>query len=80
MTGIWLVSRPENGIRPRGLGLAIVSGLGFALFFIFMGKPAAVARSGWPRLRARHHCWSPEPPLLPDGNFLRPIVPALHSA
>jgi drug/metabolite transporter (DMT)-like permease len=36
MSGIWMVSRPENGSRPRGLGLAIVSGLGFALFFIFM--------------------------------------------
>jgi drug/metabolite transporter (DMT)-like permease len=36
MTGIWLVSRPENGSRPRGLVLAIISGLGFALFFIFM--------------------------------------------
>jgi len=53
MTGIWLVSRPENGIRPGGLGLAIVSGLGFALFFIFMREAgsggalwlAAAARS-----------------------------------
>jgi len=53
MTGIWMVSRPENGTRPRGLGLAIVSGLGFALFFIFMREAggggalwmAAAARS-----------------------------------
>lgn len=36
LLGIWLVSRPENGARPRGLGLAVVSGAGFALFFIFM--------------------------------------------
>jgi drug/metabolite transporter (DMT)-like permease len=53
MTGIWLVSRPENGTRPRGLGLAVISGLGFALFFIFMREAgsggalwlAAAARS-----------------------------------
>ena len=38
LLGIWLVSRPEDGSRPRGLGLAIVSGLGFALFYIFMRK------------------------------------------
>jgi drug/metabolite transporter (DMT)-like permease len=53
LLGIWLVSRPEDGSRPRGLGLAIVSGLGFALFYIFMRKAgsgsalwmAAAARS-----------------------------------
>jgi drug/metabolite transporter (DMT)-like permease len=53
LLGIWLVSRPEDGSRPRGLGLAIVAGLGFALFYIFMRKAgsgsalwmAAAARS-----------------------------------
>ena len=53
LLGIWLVSRPEDGSRPRALGLAIVSGLGFALFYIFMRKAgsggalwmAAAARS-----------------------------------
>jgi drug/metabolite transporter (DMT)-like permease len=53
IAGIWLVSRPENGGRPRGLGLAVVSGLGFALFFILMRQAgsgsalwmAAVSRS-----------------------------------
>lgn len=53
LTGIWLVSRPEGGSRPKGLGMAIVAGLGFALFFIFIKKTgsgnalwiAAVARA-----------------------------------
>jgi len=53
MVGIWLVSRPEGAVRPKGLGLAIAAGLGFALFFIFIKKTgsgdafwiAAVART-----------------------------------
>ena len=36
--GIWLVSRPEHKVRPKGLGLAITAGIGFALFFIFIKK------------------------------------------
>lgn len=38
LLGIWLISRPEDGGRPQGLGLAIVAGLGFALFYIFMQR------------------------------------------
>ena len=53
LLGIWLVSRPDEQARPRGLGLAIVAGVGFALFFIFIKKTgsgdalwiAAVART-----------------------------------
>src|SRR5437764_3438846 len=36
LVGIWLVSRPEDGRRPEGLALAMISGVGFALFFIFV--------------------------------------------
>jgi len=32
--GIWLISRSEQGARPEGLGLAIISGLGFAGYFL----------------------------------------------
>lgn len=53
LAGIWLVSRPEGGGRPKGLALAITAGLGFALFYIFIKKTgsgnalwiAAVARA-----------------------------------
>jgi drug/metabolite transporter (DMT)-like permease len=53
LAGIWLVSRPEGGGRPKGLALAIAAGLGFALFFIFIKRAgdgnalwiAAVARA-----------------------------------
>ena len=37
--GIWLISRPESGLgRPEGLFSAIVAGLGFAGFFLFINK------------------------------------------
>ena len=36
LMGIWLVSRPEKGRRPEGVALAMISGVGFALFFIFV--------------------------------------------
>jgi drug/metabolite transporter (DMT)-like permease len=33
-TGIWLIARPEDGVRPDGFGLAVFSGVGFAGFFL----------------------------------------------
>ena len=41
LVGIWLVSRPEETVRPKGLGLAVAAGIGFALFFIFIKKTAS---------------------------------------
>jgi drug/metabolite transporter (DMT)-like permease len=38
LIGIWLISRPEGGTRPRGLALAMASGVGFAFFYIFIKK------------------------------------------
>jgi drug/metabolite transporter (DMT)-like permease len=46
LMGIWLVSRPESGRRPEGLGLAMISGVGFALFFIFI-KQAGSGSALW---------------------------------
>jgi drug/metabolite transporter (DMT)-like permease len=46
LAGIWLISRPEAGRRPAGLLLAMVSGLGFALFFIFI-KQAGSGAALW---------------------------------
>ena len=45
LLGIWLISRPEESGRPKGLGLAFVSGIGFSIFYICMrqaGSGAAV--------------------------------------
>jgi drug/metabolite transporter (DMT)-like permease len=44
--GIWLVSRPEGGSRPKGVALALIAGFGFALFFIFV-KQAGNGAALW---------------------------------
>jgi drug/metabolite transporter (DMT)-like permease len=36
LIGIWLISRPEASSRPEGLGLALLAGVGFSIFFICM--------------------------------------------
>lgn len=36
LIAIWLISRPEHGSRPKGLFLAVISGFGFACFYICM--------------------------------------------
>jgi drug/metabolite transporter (DMT)-like permease len=46
VAGIWLISRTEDGSRPQGLALALVSGLGFALFFILV-KQAGSGAALW---------------------------------
>jgi drug/metabolite transporter (DMT)-like permease len=44
--GIWLISRPEGGGRPTGLGLAVLAGLGFAGYFLCM-KQAGEGSAIW---------------------------------
>ena len=46
VAGIWLISRTEDGSRPKGIALAATSGLGFALFFIFI-KQAGSGAALW---------------------------------
>jgi drug/metabolite transporter (DMT)-like permease len=46
VAGIWLISRTEDGARPKGMALAVISGLGFALFFIFI-KQAGSGAALW---------------------------------
>jgi drug/metabolite transporter (DMT)-like permease len=52
--GIWLIARVENsGGRPEGIGLAVLSGLGFAGFFLCMrqaGDVSALWAAGFSRL------------------------------
>jgi drug/metabolite transporter (DMT)-like permease len=52
--GIWLISRNEGDLgRPAGLGLAAISGVGFAGFFLFMkqaGDVSALWAAGVSRL------------------------------
>jgi drug/metabolite transporter (DMT)-like permease len=37
--GVWLISRTEGGTdRPKGLGMAVLAGIGFAGFYLFIHK------------------------------------------
>lgn len=39
LTSIWMLSRPERlGARPEGLGMALLAGLGFGVFFTTLGQ------------------------------------------
>lgn len=51
--GVWLISRPEGAIgRPAGLGLALLSGVGFGGFLILIGQVRAPAVF-WPLAAAK---------------------------
>ena len=43
LVGIWLISRPEDGSRAHGLGLALIAGVGFAMFYISMDRAGSGA-------------------------------------
>src|SRR5262249_51096496 len=34
VVGLWLITRPEHGSTPEGIGLAILAGMGFAGFYL----------------------------------------------
>jgi drug/metabolite transporter (DMT)-like permease len=53
--GIWLISRPEDGSRPEGIGAAVFAGIAFAGFYLFMkqaGNDSAVWLSAVSRVSA----------------------------
>jgi drug/metabolite transporter (DMT)-like permease len=55
VVGIWLISRPEDGSRPQGIGTAVVAGIAFAGFYLFMkqaGDNSAVWLSAVSRIAA----------------------------
>jgi drug/metabolite transporter (DMT)-like permease len=47
MAGVWLVSRPQGTVRTGGLGLAVLSGIGFGGFYILISR-AQAASVFWP--------------------------------
>ena len=50
--GIWLISRPEDGNRPKGLGLAVLAGAGFAGFYLCI-KQAGQGSALWLAMLSR---------------------------
>jgi len=56
LAGIWLLSRPEHlSGRPKGLGLAVLAGLGFGGFFIGLDQVGQNVLF-WPLAAARAAC------------------------
>jgi drug/metabolite transporter (DMT)-like permease len=47
LIALWFISRPEGELRPQGLGLAVLAGLGFGAFLVFM-RQATTATVYWP--------------------------------
>ncbi|MGA7381051.1 MAG: DMT family transporter, partial [Terriglobales bacterium] len=52
-SGIWLISRPEDGSRPQGIGTAVFAGICFAGYYLFIkqaGNESAVWLSAISRI------------------------------
>ena len=75
VAGIWLVSRPERGERPEGVGLAMIAGVGFALFFIFV-KQAGSGSALWIAAGARAASLGATGLITLVGRKFRPAYPA----
>jgi drug/metabolite transporter (DMT)-like permease len=41
--GLWLITRTEDGSKPEGIGLAVVSGIGFASFYLCVRQAGDVS-------------------------------------
>ncbi len=44
--GLWLITRTEDGVRPEGIGLAVLAGIGFASFYLCV-RQAGDASAIW---------------------------------
>lgn len=75
LAGIWLISRPEGGTRPEGLGLALFAGVGFALFYIFMAR-AGSGPAFWLATASRGAAFLVTAIVIVAGQKLRPTYSA----
>jgi drug/metabolite transporter (DMT)-like permease len=41
ISALWFISRPEGKVRPEGLGLALLAGVGFGSFLVFIHQAGA---------------------------------------
>jgi drug/metabolite transporter (DMT)-like permease len=42
-TGLWLITRSEDGSKPEGIGLAVLAGIGFASFYLCVRQAGNVS-------------------------------------
>jgi drug/metabolite transporter (DMT)-like permease len=53
--GLWLITRPQNGSSPEGIGLALIAGIGFAGFYLCVrqaGDSSVICTAGLVRVGA----------------------------
>jgi drug/metabolite transporter (DMT)-like permease len=74
VAGIWLISRTEDGARPKGMALAVISGLGFALFFILI-KQAGSGAALWIATASRGSSLVVTAAITVLGGKFRPTYP-----
>lgn len=75
LVGIWLISRPEDGGRAEGLGLAVVAGVGFAGFYIFMDL-AGTGGAFWLATASRGTAFLVTAIIVLAGRKFSPTYPA----
>jgi drug/metabolite transporter (DMT)-like permease len=73
--GLWLISRPEAGVRPEGLGFALLSGIGFAGYFLCI-KQAGVGSALWIAGLSRTCSFVVTAVVVFSGRRFRGITPA----
>jgi drug/metabolite transporter (DMT)-like permease len=74
-TGIWLISRSGDGGRPKGLGLVLLAGLGFAGFFLCI-KQAGNSSALWIATLSRSASLTFTATIALVASNLRDISPA----
>lgn len=75
LIGIWLISRPEDGKRTEGLGLALIAGIGFAMFYIFMDR-AGTGAALWLSTASRASAFVVTAIVTLAGRKFSPTYPA----
>jgi drug/metabolite transporter (DMT)-like permease len=75
LVGIWLISRPEDSKKPKGLGLAFISGIGFAGFYICM-RQAGSGAAPWLAAASRSASLIVTLAIVLLSKNFRPVFPA----
>jgi len=79
--GVWLISRSEAGVgRPEGLGMAVLAGIGFAVFYLCIHR-AGNASALWVAASSRAASFLVTAAIVLFGRYLRAVpAPVLRIA